>query len=65
MNDKLNQRINDIESSVGLLQHDFDAQKESLVWLTGRLRELEKIVDRLAAQVHLLESARPPEDPLD
>lgn len=65
MSDKLVKKINDLETSLGLLQHDFDSRNETVLWLTSRVQELEKITQRLAEQLRSLEPVDEPGDPLD
>lgn len=65
MTDKLVDKVNDLEASLGLLQHDYEAQNETILWLTGRVKDLENVVKRLARQLEDLETANNSGGPVD
>jgi uncharacterized coiled-coil protein SlyX len=60
MNESLNKKLVEIESALGLLQHDFEKQNEAILWLTRRIAGLEKSIERLGFQIANLESTRSP-----
>ena len=58
-------RINDLESSLGYLQRDFESQNEMILLDAKRINKLEKAVERLAGKIETMsnpESIRDLED---
>ena len=53
----LKARMIELETSLGLLQHDCESWNETIVWLTGRVKELEQVVQRLGERIADLEEA--------
>lgn len=49
------QKLIDLESTVGLLQHDIDRQNDALLELTRRCDELQRVLGRMAEKIDLLE----------
>ncbi len=64
MSVNLQQKIIDLETSLGLLQHDFDKQNEMLLITQRRVDVLENAVARLTSFVESvrLDPARTPAD---
>ena len=61
MNEDLIQRLINLETNLGLLQHDFDAQNEMILLNTKMLATLEKSVERLFAEIEALKNDEGPE----
>ena len=57
MNDKLQQKLVDLETSWGLLQHDVEQQNDEIIRLSRRLRHLEDTVQRLRDQLQSLQAS--------
>lgn len=60
MDPDLKKKLIDLESALGLLQHDFEQQNRVLVEDSRRLDRLEKSLRHLASQLELM---RPPAEP--
>lgn len=57
MSEAWRQKLIDLESSLGLLQHDFEAQNEMLLRDQRRIALLEQAVARLASQMEAVRAA--------
>lgn len=60
MDEQVKKRLIDLETTLGLLQHDFEAQNEMILLNTKLLNRLEKAVDRLAAEIDSLKNDEGP-----
>ena len=70
MNQPIEQKLIDLESSLGLLQRDFEKQNEMLLENTRQIRQMQLSIQRLFDQVaqlqtnpessRLLEDEKPP-----
>ncbi len=56
MNQDLDQKIIDLETSLGLLQRDFEKQNEVLLQNTRQLQQMQLNIQRLIDQVLQLQS---------
>ena len=63
---QLKGRIEALESSLAFLQHDFDAQNETILLQTQQINRLESTLKKLVGQMEDLKSkAEDRRDPLD
>lgn len=54
--EKLQSKIIDLETSLGLLQHDFDQQNQMLLENTKQIQQMELTIKRLIDQIAGLQS---------
>ena len=65
MDEQTEKRLNDLESSLGLLQHDFEAQNEMILLNTRLLNQLEKAINRLVSEIEGMKTDEGPRSPED
>lgn len=63
---QLKKRIEALESSLAFLQHDFDAQNETILLQTQQINRLESTLKKLVGQIEDMKSKEQElRDPLD
>ena len=63
---QLKKRIEALESSLAFLQHDFDAQNETILLQTQQINRLESTLKKLVGQIEDMKSKEEDRrDPLD
>ncbi len=60
MDEQTEKRLIDLETTLGLLQHDFEAQNEMILLNTKLLNRMEKAVQRLVAEIDSLKNDEGP-----
>ena len=56
MEEQTKKRLIELESSLGLLQHDFEAQNEMILLNTRLLHKLERAIARIVSEVEELKT---------
>ena len=60
---QLEKRLIDLETSLGLLQHDFEAQNEMILLNTRQLEQMQRTIKRMSAMIEALPPTGSPEGP--
>lgn len=63
--DDYKQRIENLESALAYLQHDFEAQNETILLQTQQIVKLENSLKKLLSKIESLETGSEKRDPLD
>lgn len=63
--DTLIERVKKLESSLAFLQHDFEAQNETILLQTQQINKLENSIKKLLSKIETLEDGGSKRDPLD
>ena len=63
--ENLNQRVENLESALAYLQHDFEAQNETILLHTKEIKKLENSISKLLSKVEQLKDGAEERDPLD
>lgn len=61
----LKQRVEKLETALAYLQHDFEAQNETILLQTKQIVKLENSIKKLLSKIETLETGSEKRDPLD
>ncbi len=60
MNEKIRQKLIDLETALGLLQHDYEQQNEMILANSRRLDKIEKLLRNMHLQIESLQIPHEP-----
>ena len=63
--DKLLERLNNVESALAHLQKDFDALNDAILAYSKRFEKIHGVLDQMAEQIRDAKGSEPATDPLD
>jgi len=62
---ELADRVQKLESELAYIQHDFEAQDETILLHTKQIKKLENSISKLLSKIELLKDGAEERDPLD